>query len=179
MYLMFHCKLLTNPSIIIHHWFINHLNNISHWRLLWSLPLPARVFQHWWRLIHQAISIRPLLHAWYPNDHLSALFLLCGQVTGTYYHFAVGCPLKKSLLSLALSTLSLDRIFPYVDEIWKALTFYSPNISNDLGYLPTAFTSDHLVAIGTVFFCNLVHELCMLDEPKWSLDSIQCRGTCF
>jgi hypothetical protein len=136
-----------------------------HWRLLWSLPLPARVFHHWWRLIHQAISIRPVLHTWYPKDHPSALCLLCGQATETYYHFAVGCPLKQSLWSLALSTLSLDKIFPNADEIWNALTFHAPSISDDLGCLPTAFTSDHLVIIGTIFsaiWCT--HYACLMNQ---------------
>jgi hypothetical protein len=52
-----------------------------------------------------------------------------------------------------------------MDEIWNALTFHTPTISDDLGCLPTAFASDHLIAIGTVFsaiWC--AHYACLMNQ---------------
>ncbi|KAI8635770.1 hypothetical protein BD408DRAFT_321866, partial [Parasitella parasitica] len=116
----------------------------SSWRLFWSLPLPAKPFTPWWRLLHDRISHRSWLHRIVPDKVPSPMCALCGIDTEDLYHFVVGCSYKEDYWRDVVSLLSLQDLFPSSLAIWTALTsFCSLNMAE--------LDEDLLVALGAGF----------------------------
>jgi hypothetical protein len=63
-------------------------------RLFWSLPMVAKAFTPWWRLLHDKIGYRSRLHRWSSQKYLSPRCVLCG-VPEDLYHFVIGCVYKS------------------------------------------------------------------------------------
>ncbi|KAI8326662.1 hypothetical protein EDC96DRAFT_581488 [Choanephora cucurbitarum] len=68
----------------------------SSWKLFWSLPLPAKAFTPWWRLLHGTIGYASKLHGWNPHHFTLPLCPICGYASEALYHFFVDCGFKWS-----------------------------------------------------------------------------------
>jgi hypothetical protein len=131
------------------------------WRLFWSLPLPAKAFTPWWRLLHDRIGYRARLFRWDAALYVSPLCGLCGEVE-TLNHMIVYCPWKAIFWSDVLDSLSLRDSLGDMDTVWSGLVTLC-----DLDSVP--LDTDLLVILGaglaTVW---RLHWNCVIHNESWS-----------
>jgi endonuclease/exonuclease/phosphatase family metal-dependent hydrolase len=131
------------------------------WRLFWSLPMVAKAFTPWWRLLHDKIGYRSRVNRWSPQQFPSPFCVLCGA-NEDLYHFAVGCPHKSDYWRQALVFLSLDENFPCDANIWAALVTLC---SLDCKPLDV----DVLSILGSIFYTLwATHWRCVIHDDTWS-----------
>jgi endonuclease/exonuclease/phosphatase family metal-dependent hydrolase len=131
------------------------------WRLFWSLPMPAKAFTPWWRLLHDRIGYRARLHRWDPNVYLSPLCGLCGEVE-TLGHMLVYCPMKAIFWMDMIQLLCLQEPLCDLASVWSGLVtlcdLKSVPLSNDLLVLLGA-------GLATVW---RLHWKCVIHDESWS-----------
>ncbi|CEP19213.1 hypothetical protein [Parasitella parasitica] len=90
-----------------------HLNlRPSSWQLFWSLPLPAKEFTPWWRLLHDRIAHCSWCHRIAPDKVPSRACALCGVDTEALYYFVVDSSFKEEFWRGIVSSLSLQDLLP-------------------------------------------------------------------
>lgn len=92
------------------------------WRIFWSLRLPHKVVNCWWRLLKNCISSQAALHARWEARWPSPACRLCHHEDEDVFHFFVGCHHKWSFWQEALLFLSLDQFRPTQNDVWAAIT---------------------------------------------------------
>jgi hypothetical protein len=131
------------------------------WRLFWSLPMPAKAFTPWWRLLHDRIGYRARLFRWDPVVYVSPLCGLCGEVE-SLSHMLVYCPMKISFWLGFIQLLSLEESLCDLDSVWSGLVTLC-----DLESTP--LSTDLLVLLGaglaTVWH---LHWKCVIHNESWS-----------
>jgi len=131
------------------------------WRLFWSLPLPAKAFTPWWRLLHDRIGHRSWCHRIVPEKVPSPVCALCGIATEDLYHFVVDCSYKADYWKDIVSILSLQHLLPSNQAVWTALTSFC---SIELIELD----ENVLVALGAAFTTLWkYHWRCVIDTEPW------------
>ncbi|CAO3634720.1 unnamed protein product [Mucor hiemalis] len=91
------------------------------WRIFWSLRLPHKVLNCWWRLLKNCISSQVALHARWETRWPSPTCRLCHNYDEDIFHLFVGCHHKWSFWSEALPFLSLDSLLPTSADVWAAI----------------------------------------------------------
>ena len=131
------------------------------WRLFWSLPLPAKAFTPWWRLLHDRIGHRSWCHRIVPEKVPSPVCALCGVVTEDLFHFVVGCSFKSAYWTSVINLLSLQDLFPSDLSIWTALTSFC-------SFEMIELEEDVLVVLGAAFTTLWkYHWRCVIDTEPW------------
>jgi hypothetical protein len=131
------------------------------WRLFWSLPMVAKAFTPWWRLLHDKIGYRSRLHRWSSQKYPSPCCALCG-VPEDLYHFVIGCAYKSDYWRQALTYLALDTDFPMDLDVWSVMISLC---SRDCKPVPP----DVLSIFGSIFYTMwAAHWHCVIDEVTWS-----------
>ncbi|OBZ81199.1 hypothetical protein A0J61_10752, partial [Choanephora cucurbitarum] len=67
------------------------------WSTFWSLPLPLQARTIWYRLLHNRISCRSILHSRIPSEFPSPLCHICSTGEDTIDHFFFLCPPKLAV----------------------------------------------------------------------------------
>ncbi|KAI8372662.1 hypothetical protein EDC96DRAFT_572872 [Choanephora cucurbitarum] len=104
----------------------------SSWKLFWSLPLPAKAFTPWWRLLYGTIGHASKLHGWNPHHFTSPLCPICGHASETLYHFFVNCGFKWSFWQQYFAERDMADKFTGPLTVWYALTAFSDPDNNCL-----------------------------------------------
>jgi hypothetical protein len=132
------------------------------WRIFWSLRLPHKVVNCWWRLLKNCISTQAALHARWDARWPSPNCRLCHEAVEDVFHFFVGCPHKWSLWSQAVPFLSLGFLLSTPDDVWAAIT----------GFHTTAgapIDNSHLELIGCILEIQWrYHWQCVVRNIPWS-----------
>ena len=133
----------------------------SSWRLFWSLPMPAKAFTPWWRLLHDRIGHRFWCHRIVPEKVPSPVCALCGVVMEDLFHFVFGCSLKSEYWTSVINLLSLQDLFPSDLSIWTALASFCSLEMVEL-------EEDVLVVLGAAFTTLWkYHWRCVIDTEPW------------
>ncbi|KAI9265821.1 hypothetical protein EDC94DRAFT_692913 [Helicostylum pulchrum] len=116
------------------------------WKKFWSLPMTAKAFTPWWRVLQDCIGAKQKLHSWSPTAFLSPFCTIhtmnCSE---DFFHMIVQL------------------------SVWTALTCLSSTTgtpgSNKMKPLP----NDIPVIVGTAFstLCKY-HWFCVIQEKSWS-----------
>ncbi|CEP10397.1 hypothetical protein [Parasitella parasitica] len=131
------------------------------WRLFWSLPLPAKAFKPWWRLLHDRIAHRSWCHRITQDKVPSPVCALCGVDTKDLYHFVVGYSLKAEFWRGIVFLLSLRDLLPSSPSIWCAQTSFCTQEMIELD-------EEVLVALGAAFTTLWkYHWRCAIDSEPW------------
>ncbi|KAI8360749.1 hypothetical protein EDC96DRAFT_445189, partial [Choanephora cucurbitarum] len=73
------------------------------WQSFWKFPLPYASRNVWYRLLHNKVPCRSVLHRLIPSFFPSATCLLCGIEEDTLEHFLWLCPIKLTVWSFIWS----------------------------------------------------------------------------
>jgi hypothetical protein len=131
------------------------------WRLFWSLPLPAKAFTPWWRLLHDRIGHRARLFHWNPEVYPSPLCALCGEVE-SLSHLFVYCSWKAIFWREVIQLLSFPDTLRDIDSVWSGLVTLC-----DLEAVP--LDNDLLVLLGAgLSTLWRLHWNCVIHDESWS-----------
>ncbi|KAG2189676.1 hypothetical protein INT46_007161, partial [Mucor plumbeus] len=134
----------------------------SSWRLFWSsVPLPAKAFTTWWRLLHDRIGHRSWCYRIVPEKVPSPVCVLCGIATEDLYHFVVDCLYKADYWKDIVSILSLQHLLRFNQAAWTALTNFCS--------IELIEPDENVLVARGVMFTTLwkYHWQCDIDTEPW------------
>ncbi|KAI9253037.1 hypothetical protein EDC94DRAFT_489435, partial [Helicostylum pulchrum] len=122
------------------------------WKMFWSLPMTAKAFAPWWRVLQDCMGAKLKLHAWSPTAFLSpSCTIHTMDFSEDLFHMIVGCDHKWNYRSDIFVLLSLQSRFPEKLSVWAVLTCLSSTTgapgSNKMKPLP----NDILIILGTAY----------------------------
>ncbi|KAI8370310.1 hypothetical protein BD560DRAFT_329629, partial [Blakeslea trispora] len=124
--------------------------NTRQWSFFWTFPLSQACRTVWYRVIHEKLPTRQIMHNWLPASFASPACPLCQHDVETFEHFIFSCPLKLSVWQLVWNTFFVGPVDLSVDNLplqQSVLSLSFPPL------LPSFSTSEASVIIGSTLLC--------------------------